>query len=104
MDVDIQGLIYFGSVLVNNAGFVLGKDEVGDIKEEDIDAMFATNVFGLMSVTQLLLKGMNYGRLSSCTTYLFYVEFKQKQSGHIINLGSIAGYVSCLDQWSISPS
>lgn len=52
-------MIYFGSVLVNNAGFVLGKDEVGDIKEEDIDAMFATNVFGLMSVTQLLLKGMN---------------------------------------------
>lgn len=50
-------MIYCASILVNNAGFVLGRDEVGDIKEEDIDAMFATNVFGLMSVTQLLLKG-----------------------------------------------
>lgn len=61
-------------ILVNNAGFVLGVEHVGDIKDSDIEAMFATNVFGLISVTQLLVK-----------------YFKSKQSGHIINLGSIAG-------------
>ncbi|KAF9069650.1 hypothetical protein BDP27DRAFT_1222121 [Rhodocollybia butyracea] len=61
-------------ILVNNAGFVLGVDRVGDIKDEDIEAMFATNVLGLISVTQLLIK-----------------DFKAKQSGHVINLGSIAG-------------
>lgn len=58
-------MIYCASVLVNNAGFVLGRDEVGDIKDEDIDAMFATNVFGLMSVTQLLLKGTDVYRVTS---------------------------------------
>ncbi|KAF9053656.1 NAD(P)-binding protein [Hymenopellis radicata] len=61
-------------VLVNNAGFVLGVEHVGDIKSEDIESMFATNVFGLISMTQLLLK-----------------DFKANKSGHIINLGSIAG-------------
>jgi len=61
-------------ILVNNAGFVLGVDRIGSIKEEDIDAMFATNVTGLIDMTQLLLK-----------------EFQAQQSGHIINVGSIAG-------------
>ncbi|KIK59905.1 hypothetical protein GYMLUDRAFT_60004 [Collybiopsis luxurians FD-317 M1] len=61
-------------ILVNNAGFVLGVEHVGDIKDEDIEAMFATNVLGLISVTQLLIK-----------------DFKARQSGHVINLGSIAG-------------
>lgn len=42
---------------VNNAGFVLGVEKIGEISEADIDAMFATNVFGLMSMTQLLIKG-----------------------------------------------
>jgi len=61
-------------ILVNNAGFVLGVEHVGDISDKDIEAMFATNVFGLISITQLLVK-----------------EFKNKKSGHVINLGSIAG-------------
>ncbi|KAK7014879.1 putative NADP(+)-dependent dehydrogenase acting on 3-hydroxy acids [Favolaschia claudopus] len=61
-------------ILVNNAGFVIGRDQVGDIDESIIDSMFSTNVFGLMAMTQLLLK-----------------DFKAKKSGHIINLGSIAG-------------
>uniref|UniRef100_A0A0W0F916 NAD(P)-binding protein n=1 Tax=Moniliophthora roreri TaxID=221103 RepID=A0A0W0F916_MONRR len=58
-------------ILVNNAGFVLGVEHAGDIKDSDIEAMFQTNVFGLISVTQLLVK-----------------HFKSKQAGHIINLGS----------------
>ncbi|KAH6918600.1 short-chain dehydrogenase [Coprinopsis sp. MPI-PUGE-AT-0042] len=61
-------------VLVNNAGFVLGVEHVGSISEDDIQGMFSTNVFGLISLTQLLVK-----------------EFKAKNSGHVINLGSIAG-------------
>lgn len=42
---------------MNNAGFVLGVEHVGDIKSEDIEGMFATNVFGLISMTQLIIKG-----------------------------------------------
>lgn len=61
-------------VLVNNAGYVLGREHVGDIADADIEGMFATNVLGLISMTQLLLK-----------------DFKSKNAGHIINLGSIAG-------------
>ncbi|KAI0054053.1 NAD-P-binding protein [Auriscalpium vulgare] len=61
-------------VLVNNAGFVHGVDRVGTINADDIDAMFATNVIGLIAVTQV-----------------FVPEFKARKNGLIINLGSIAG-------------
>ncbi|TCD69711.1 hypothetical protein EIP91_006478 [Steccherinum ochraceum] len=61
-------------ILVNNAGFVLGVEKIGDIAESDVEAMFAVNVLGLISVTQLLVR-----------------HFKAKNSGHVINLGSVAG-------------
>lgn len=61
-------------ILVNNAGFVHGVDRVGSILDSDAESMFATNVLGLISITQLLIKG-----------------FKARNSGHVINLGSIAG-------------
>ncbi|KIJ44375.1 hypothetical protein M422DRAFT_30515 [Sphaerobolus stellatus SS14] len=61
-------------ILVNNAGFVYGMDRVGSIADSDIDAMFGTNVFGLISITQLLVR-----------------HFKERNTGHVINLGSIAG-------------
>ncbi|KZV64941.1 NAD-P-binding protein [Peniophora sp. CONT] len=61
-------------VLVNNAGFVKGVERVGDIADADIEAMFQTNVLGLISITQLLVK-----------------DFKQRQRGHVINIGSVAG-------------
>ncbi|KIM27513.1 hypothetical protein M408DRAFT_329963 [Serendipita vermifera MAFF 305830] len=61
-------------ILVNNAGFVKGVEKVGEIADEDIDAMIATNVVGLISVTQLLVK-----------------DFKSRGAGHIINIGSVAG-------------
>ncbi|KAF7966117.1 hypothetical protein HWV62_39978 [Athelia sp. TMB] len=61
-------------ILVNNAGYVLGVEKVGEISPEDIEGMFATNVLGLISVTQLLIK-----------------DFKARNAGHVINLGSIAG-------------
>lgn len=61
-------------ILVNNAGYVLGLDRVGEIADADIEGMFATNVLGLISMTQLLIK-----------------DFKAKKAGHVINIGSIAG-------------
>lgn len=61
-------------VLVNNAGYVLGVERVGEIADADIESMFATNVLGLISMTQLLIK-----------------DFKAKKAGHVINIGSIAG-------------
>jgi len=44
-------------VAVNNAGGAHGVDPVGSIQDKDIDTMFATNVLGLISLTQLLMKG-----------------------------------------------
>ena len=44
------------SCVVNNAGFVYGTERVGDIAPSDYEAMFATNVFGLIAMTQLLVK------------------------------------------------
>ncbi|KAF4962565.1 hypothetical protein FSARC_9343 [Fusarium sarcochroum] len=65
-------------VLVNNAGLVKGVDKAPEIKEEDINVMFATNVTGLINVTQAILPSMlkrNNG----------------EGAGDIINIGSIAG-------------
>ncbi|GAA6001305.1 hypothetical protein JCM10207_006600 [Rhodosporidiobolus poonsookiae] len=61
-------------VLVNNAGLVFGTDKVGDIDDNELEIMFNTNVLGLIHLTQIFVR-----------------EFKQRESGHIINLGSIAG-------------
>lgn len=51
---------------MNNAGFVLGVDKVGSILDADIDSMIATNVTGLICVTQLLVKGQNTDFVLGC--------------------------------------
>lgn len=61
-------------VLINNAGLALGRDPIGDIATEDITTMFSTNVLGLITLTNALIP-----------------HFKKKNSGDIVNLGSIAG-------------
>lgn len=61
-------------VLVNNAGMALGKEQVGEIATEDISGMFQTNVLGLISITNAVVP-----------------IFKKKDSGSIVNIGSIAG-------------
>lgn len=61
-------------VLVNNAGKALGREEVGDIADSDIREMFDTNVLSLIMLTQAILP-----------------IFKAKNSGDIVNMGSIAG-------------
>lgn len=61
-------------VLINNAGKALGREEVGLVADEDIAAMFNTNVLGLIALTQKVLPQM-----------------KARNLGDIVNLGSIAG-------------
>ncbi|KDE09354.1 short-chain dehydrogenase [Microbotryum lychnidis-dioicae p1A1 Lamole] len=63
-------------VLVNNAGLVHGTEKIGDILDDDIDTMIDTNVRGLITLTQIMVKEM---------------KSRSPTSGHIINLGSIAG-------------
>ena len=64
-------------VLVNNAGLVKGVDKAGDIKEDDINVMFDTNVTGLINMTQAVLAVMK--------------KRGESGQGDIINIGSIAG-------------
>lgn len=61
-------------ILVNNAGNAHGLDTVDKANLDDWDAMIDGNVKGLMYVTKALLPQM-----------------VERKSGHIINLGSIAG-------------
>jgi NAD(P)-dependent dehydrogenase (short-subunit alcohol dehydrogenase family) len=62
-------------VLVNNAGYgVLGAVE--EVTEAEFMPMYETNVFGLIRVTQALLP-----------------QFRQRRSGHIVNLSSIGGLI-----------
>lgn len=61
-------------ILINNAGKALGREEVGQIATSDIKEMFDTNVLALITLTQEILP-----------------IFKAKNSGDIVNLGSIAG-------------
>jgi NADP-dependent 3-hydroxy acid dehydrogenase YdfG len=61
-------------ILINNAGNAHGLDPIQSGNEEDWDAMIDINVKGLLYVSREILPGM-VGR----------------KSGHIVNLGSIAG-------------
>jgi len=65
------------NVLVNNAGLVRGVDKAPDIKEEDINIMFQTNVTGLINMTQAILP--------------IFKKRPNGGAGDIINIGSIAG-------------
>lgn len=65
------------NVLVNNAGLVKGVDKAPSIKEEDVNVMFATNVTGLINVTQAILP--------------IFLKRPDGGQGDIINIGSIAG-------------
>ncbi len=63
-------------VLVNNAGYgILGAVE--EIDEAPLRAIFETNVFGLVALTQLILPLM-----------------RSRRTGHVINMSSVAGFVS----------
>jgi NADP-dependent 3-hydroxy acid dehydrogenase YdfG len=59
-------------ILFNNAGLALGRYPFDESSEEDEDAVFNTNVNGLVRMTRL------------CLPYL-------RDGGHIVNMGSVAG-------------
>ncbi len=61
-------------VLINNAGNAHGLSKIQDGDVDDWDAMIDINVKGLLYVTKSILPGM-----------------VKRNSGHIINIGSIAG-------------
>jgi len=65
-------------VLVNNAGLVRGVAKAPEISEEDINVMFATNVTGLINMTQAILP-------------IMLKRNNGEGAGDIINIGSIAG-------------
>ena len=60
-------------VLVNNAGLALGAAPVPNAKLDDWETMIATNISGLVRVTDALVPGM-----------------LDRNRGHIVNLGSTA--------------
>ncbi|MEP7251447.1 MAG: SDR family NAD(P)-dependent oxidoreductase [Ginsengibacter sp.] len=61
-------------ILINNAGLALGRDFFDDADLDDWDTMMDTNVNGLLYVSKAVLPFMI-----------------KRKSGHIINLGSVAG-------------
>ncbi len=60
-------------ILINNAGLALGRDYFDEADIEDWDTMLQTNVNGLLYVSRAVTPFM-----------------KKRNSGHIINLGSVA--------------
>jgi len=60
------------NILFNNAGLALGRYPFDESNEEDEDAVFATNVNGLVRMTRLCLPHI-------------------RDYGHIVNMGSVAG-------------
>ena len=61
-------------VLVNNAGLALGMDKEYEGIEENYDTMIDTNITALLMITRMVVPGM-----------------VERGSGHIINIGSVAG-------------
>ena len=61
-------------VLINNAGLALGLEPEYEGDFEDWDTMIDTNIKGLLTMTRLIVPKM-----------------VERNSGHIINIGSVAG-------------
>jgi NADP-dependent 3-hydroxy acid dehydrogenase YdfG len=61
-------------ILINNAGFGL-MGAVEEASAAEIEALYGTNVFGLLTVTRAVLPAM-----------------RKAQSGRILNISSIGGY------------
>ena len=86
-------LAKFGQVdvLVNSAGLARGRQPVAEGIEREWDEMIDTNVKGLLHMTRLVLPHMI-----------------ERNTGHVVNLGSVAGLgvyeggsVYCATKWSV---
>jgi NADP-dependent 3-hydroxy acid dehydrogenase YdfG len=64
-------------ILVNNAGLVIGVDKEFEGNLDEWDIVLDTNIKGLLAMTRLVVPGM-----------------VARNTGHIINIGSIAGDVA----------
>lgn len=62
-------------ILINNAGLALTTDSIQDGDPDNWDIMINTNLRGLLYVTRAILPGMI-----------------ARKSGHIVNIGSVAGH------------
>ncbi len=62
-------------ILINNAGLSRGLEPVHNGKLDDWEEMIDTNIKGLLYVSRAVMRGM-----------------VEKNSGHVINIGSIAGH------------
>lgn len=62
-------------ILINNAGLALSTDKMQDANPENWEIMIDTNIKGLLYVTYAILPGMI-----------------ARNQGHIVNIGSVAGY------------
>lgn len=71
----LESLLSPVDILVNNAGLAKGVDAVYDASFDDWDTMIDTNIKGLLTMTRLITPSM-----------------KQRNAGHVINIGSIAGH------------
>ncbi len=61
--------------LINAAGLSLGFDEFADAQDEDWEVMVNTNIIGVLNLTSYFLP-----------------KIKERGTGHIINIGSIAAF------------
>lgn len=62
------------SILINNAGLAVGRESIDEGVIDDWERMIDTNIKGLLYVSKTVIP-----------------LFKQKNQGHIFNIGSIAG-------------
>jgi len=62
-------------ILINNAGLALGTDRIQEARADDWREMFQINVLAVIELTQKVLPAMI-----------------KRQSGDIVNIGSVAGY------------
>ena len=61
-------------ILINNAGLALGLDKISEGSIDDWEKMIDTNIKGLLYVSKWVIP-----------------YFKKQNSGHIVNIGSVAG-------------
>lgn len=73
----LQGQWKHVDVLINNAGLVIGMDKEHEGSLDEWDIVIDTNIKALLAMTRLIVPGM-----------------VERDCGHVINIGSIAGDVA----------